>query len=484
MENNQNENPSVFKKQIKLFDAIALVSGSMIGSGVFIVSSSMARELGSTGWILAAWLLGTILTIIAALSYGELAGMMPWAGGQYVYLREAYHPIVAFLYGWTLFLVIQTGTIAAVAVGFAKFSGVIFPFINEQSLLWESYFIKFNTVKILAIAMAIFLTLLNLNGIKLGRWIQNIFTSVKAITLLIIILGGIFLSQVNYLGSPFSVEFWDASQIIDQKEQSISGIGIVIAMGIAMVGVIFSLDAWNNLTFTAGEIVNPKKNLPLGLFLGTLLAGLLYVFINVIYLKLLPLKGNPEATDVLGRGIQFALNDRLGTAAMTQLVGNSAIWVMAVFIMISTFGSNNGIILSGARAYYAMAQDGLFFKKAASLNNKGVPAFGLKAQCLWVIVLCMTGSYLDLLDYVVFSVLLFYILTIFGIFILRKKRPEIERPVKAFAYPFLQGFYIIISLIIMFILLIYKPQFTWPGLIIVVSGIPIYFVWKKKNKNI
>ncbi len=470
-----------FKKSLNLTDSTALVIGSMIGSGIFIVSADMARNLGSPGWLLVAWLLSGFMTIIAALSYGELAGMFPKAGGQYVYLCEAYNPFVGFLYGWTLFLVIQTGTIAAVAVAFAKFTGVLIPWISTTNILIDLHFIKISSAQIFAILSLILLTMINLNGIKTGKHVQNLFTFSKLLILFGLLVVGLF-----FVSNSGSIEynskiFWDAVHIENGSILPLTGFALIAALGTSMVGSLFSSDAWNNITFTAGEVVNPKRNIPLSLFFGTLIVNLIYILAVVVYIKILPLRGIAEGGTVLERGIQFATNDRVGTAALSVVLGDYAAIVMAIFIMISTFGCNNGLILSGARVYYAMAKDKLFFKSAGHLNKKQVPSGSLILQCVWACILCLTGSYGELLDYVVFAVLIFYVLTIGGIFILRKRKPAIERPYKAFGYPVIPAIYIAMASFVMYILLIYKPEFTIRGLIIVLMGIPVYFFWKYLN---
>jgi APA family basic amino acid/polyamine antiporter len=475
-----------FKKNLRLVDSTAIVIGSMIGSGIFIVSADISRQVGAPGWLLVVWVITGLLTIIAANSYGELAGMMPKAGGQYVYLREAYNPLTGFLYGWTLFTVIQTGTIAAVGMAFAKFMGVIVPWFSEKNVLFDMLGFKFNSVQLLAISSILILTWLNSRGIRSGKIVQNSFTVTKvAVMLAFLVIGLFFVSSTGVMEINSNV-FWDAVQV--NKDGSgftqLTGFAIVAALGTAMVGSLFSADAWNNITFTGSEVINPKRNIPLSLFLGTLVVTVIYILANIVYLQVLPLRGTFESATVMERGMQFATDDRLGTAVMSNIFGNSAALIMAVFIVISTFGCNNGLILSGARVYHAMSHDGLFFKKAGILNKFQVPSVGLWIQCLWASALCLTGRYGDLLDYVVFAVLLFYILTIAGIFILRKKTPDVERPVKAFGYPFLQILYILVCLIILVILLIYKPEYTWPGLIIVFIGVPVYYIWNyfgKKN---
>ncbi|HQJ74247.1 MAG TPA: amino acid permease [Bacteroidota bacterium] len=472
-----------FTKGLNLIDSTFIVIGSMIGSGIFIVSSDMSRILGSPGWLLIAWIITGILTISAALSYGELAAMMPNAGGQYIYLRESYNPLCGFLYGWTLFLVIQTGTIAAVGVAFAKFTGVIIPFFSENNIWLNLGFIKFNTVQLLAILSIIILTYINIQGLKAGKTVQNIFTSTKVLALFGLIIIGLFFAKDTFAWEINKSIFWDTDLIQNSTLSSISGFAIIIALGTAMVGSLFSSDAWNNITFTAGEVINPKRNIPLSLFIGTLVVTIIYLLANIVYIKVLPLRGTPEGTDVLQRGIQYATNDRVATAAMSVIFGEAAAIIMAIFIMISTFGCNNGLILAGARVYYAMANDKLFFKKVGQLNKKGVPSLGLIIQGIWASLLCLSGTYSNLLDYVIFSVLIFYVMTIAGIFILRKKKPDAERPYKAFGYPIIPIFYILIASLIMLILLLYKPNYTWPGLIIVLLGIPVYYIWEKMKKK-
>jgi len=469
-----------FKRSLNLFDSTAIVVGSMIGSGIFIVSADMSRTLGAPGWLLVAWAVTGVMTILAALSYGELASMMPKAGGQYVYLREAYNPLTGFLYGWTLFTVIQTGTIAAVAMAFAKFAGVLFPFFSEDNVWLDVGFVKFNTVQILAISTIIILTWLNTQGIKSGKIIQNFFTSTKAIVLVAFLIAGFFFVKSSAADTGNSLIFWDAMKIDGGKATGLAGFALIAAIGTAMVGSLFSSDAWNNITFTAGEVINPKRNIPLSLFFGTLIVTVIYILVNMVYLNTLPLRGVEDGATAFEKGIQFATNDRVATASISGLFGEYAAVIMAVFIMISTFGCNNGLILSGSRVYYAMANDGLFFKKVGQLNKKGVPSAGLFVQCIWASLLCLSGTYGNLLDYVVFAVLIFYSLTIAGVFILRVKQPNAERPYKAFGYPVLPALYILAAAFIMIILLIYKPDYTWPGLVIVLVGIPVYFIMKKK----
>ena len=473
-----------FKRRLGLLDSTMIVIGSMIGSGIFIVSADIGRTVGAPGYLLLVWLITGVMTVIAALSYGELASMMPHVGGQYAYLREAYNPFIAFLYGWTLFLVIQTGTIAAVAVAFAKFTGILIPWFGEQHILLSFGTFHITAAQILAIASVALLTYVNMRGLQEGKIVQNIFTTTKIVALLGFVLLALFVGRNSSAIAINTRGFWNASwtQVAGGKIISItpiSGLMLLSAIGVAMVGSLFSADAWNNITFTAGEVTNPKRNIPLSLALGTGTVILIYLLANIGYLLVLPLTGSPEALDATGRGIQFAASDRVGTAAASVIFGDSAAVIMAIMIMISTFGCNNGLILAGARVYYAMAKDRLFFKNAGMLNKKSVPGTALVVQCVWTCLLCLSGTYSDLLDYVVFAVLLFYILTVVGIFILRKKQPDAERPYKAFGYPVIPVLYILLATAISLDLLIFKPNYTWPGLIIVLLGIPVYFIWKK-----
>ncbi len=475
-----------FKRELKLFDAVMIVAGTMIGSGIFIVSSDIARSVGSSGYLLLIWLLTGFITIAGALSYGELAGMMPKAGGQYIYLREAWGKLIAFLYAWTLFLVIQTGTIAAVAVAFAKYTGVLIPeIISEDIILFQAGSFNVSSVQILAIASIILLTYINSRGIKNGKNIQNIFGSTKILALFGLIIFGILFGVNADVAKANFTNIWDASiRLQDASGEwamtELVGWMIVPAIGIAMVGSLFSSDAWNNITFSGDEIKNPKRNLVLSMVIGTTLVTIIYILVNIVYLLILPLQGDPNGTDVMSRGIQFATQDRVAAAVAEAMGGANATIIIAVLIMVSTFGCNNGCILSGARVYYATAKDGLFFSNMSKLNSRGVPAIALVFQCVWASILCLSGSYGNLLDYVVFAVLLFYILTIIGIFILRKKRPDAERPYKAFAYPIIPALYILLASAVCIILLIYKPEYSWPGFIIVGLGIPVYFMFKRK----
>jgi APA family basic amino acid/polyamine antiporter len=479
-----DQNQHAFRKSLNLLDSSAIVIGSMIGSGIFIVSADMSRTLGSPGWLLVAWLITGFMTVMGALSFGELACMMPKAGGTYVYLREAYSPLLGFLYGWTLFLVIQTGTIAAVAMAFGKFSGVIIPWINENNVLFRAGPVKFTSVHLVAVGSVALLTWINSRGIKTGKLVQNTFTFTKVIILLLLLLAGFFFAGSDGFKSS-SDYFWQAATL-DKATGAVipvTGMMLVVAIGMAMVGSLFTCDAWTTITFASAEVVNPKRTLPLALFWGTLIAFLLFFLSNIVYIKVMPLRGLPGGADVLERGMAFASNDRLGTAAISTIFGDYAAVIMAVLIVISTFGCNNGLILSGARVYYAMAADKLFFKGVGRLNKNDVPGNGLWVQFIWTSGLCLSGSYSQLLDYVVFAVLIFYALTILSIFVLRYRRPQAERPYKAFGYPVIPAVYILMAVSIMTILLLFKPKFTWPGLIIVIIGIPVYYIWNLINRK-
>ncbi len=462
-----------FKASLSLLDATMIVSGSMIGSGIFIVSADIARSLGSSGYLMLTWVLSAILTTLAALSYGELAGMMPRAGGQYVYLREAYNPLVGFLFGWTQFTVIQTGTIAAVAVAFAKFTAVFFPFFSPENILLDLGLVKISAAQSLAIASLILLTLWHTRGIQGGKTLQTIFTAAKLIALLGLILLGVFIGFNSEIWAQNWQNPWNAGTLAaDGQFTPLYGVAIATALGAAMVGSLFSSDAWNNVTFIAGEIKNPKQNIPLSLFFGTLVVGLLYILTNIVFLGLLPLQD-----------IAYAANDRVGTAAAGAIFGNSAVFIMAGLIMVSTFGCNNGLTLSGARLCYAMAKDKLFLAKAGTLNQNGVPAWALYVQLIWSSVLCLSGTYGALLDYTIFAALLFYVLTVAGIYRLRKSQPDAERPYKAFGYPILPAIYMICASAIALVLLIYKSENTLPGLLVVLLGIPVYYFTQKSAKK-
>lgn len=448
-------------KKLSLLDCTMLIMGSMIGSGIFIVPAAMSRDLGSPLLLLLAWMVTAILTLFAALSYGELAAMMPKAGGQYVYLREAYNPLFGFLYGWTLFTVIQTGTIAAVAVAFAKFSGVFFPVLSpENSVLTIGHF-TVSTQQLVAILVVWLLTFSNFRNVKTGAFIQNIFTFAKIGAILFMIGAGLYFAFTH----PTQVQDYS----LPNTDSSFSFWGIFC---VALVGSIFSSDAWNNVTFTGSEIDKPERNLPLSLIMGTGIVLGIYIFINWVYLQVLSFDA-----------IQHAENDRVGTVMLQTVFGDIGMYLMAALIMISTFGCINGLSLSGSRVYYAMAKDGLFFKRAATVNKNDSPQFALIIQAIWTSLLTLSGSYGDLLDYVVFAVLIFYVLTVAGIFILRKKQPNTPRPYKVFAYPYLPAIYILMASFICINLLIYKPEYTFPGLGIVLLGVPVYFVMNSMKRN-
>ncbi len=475
----QAEN-NLLKKRVNLFDGISMVAGAMIGSGIFITSADIARTVGSPGWLMVVWLITGIITVIGAISYGELASMMPDVGGQYVYLREAYHPLIGFLFGWTTFLVIQCGSIAAVAVAFAKFSGVLFPWISEKNILLEAGFLKISSTMLVAILSIAFLTWLNTRGIVTGKTVVNIFTSTKILALAGFILVVFFSMRGIESWEINKAVFWDASKIgADNQATPIAGFALVTAIATALVGSLFSSDAWYNVTYISGEVINPKRTVPLSLILGTLIVSVIYLFTNWVYIRVLPISGTPDGIDVAARGIQFATDDRVATSAMSIVFGDYAAIIMAVFVMISTFGCNHGLILAGPRVYYAMAKDGLFFERVARINKNGVPGFAIIIQGVWAILLCLSGTYSDLLDYVIFAVLLFFALTIFALFLLRIKKPDIPRPYKAWGYPLIPALYILTTTFIMVILLIYKPGYTFPGLIIVLLGIPVYYLWRR-----
>ena len=476
------EEKTDFKRSLGLLDSTLIVSGSMIGSGIFIVSADMARNLGSSGWLLLLWVLTGIITVTAALSYGELAGMMPKAGGQYVYIQRAFGSLWGFVYGWTVFMVIQTGTIAAVAVAFARYTAVFIPALNPQNVLFAMGPVKVSLGQLFAISSLVLLTWINSRGIQSGKLIQNVFTSAKLIALFGIILLGIGIGFGRETLTTNLQNAWEATTTTtDGSVIPLAGMALVLAFGTSMVGSLFSADAWNNVTFIAGEIKNPRKNIPLALFFGTLMVTVIYTLANVSYLSLLPLKGLSTATDVIGRGIQFAEFDRVATAAAETVFGTVAVGVMAALIMVSTFGCNNGLILAGARLYYAMAQDGLFLKQASHFNQNAVPGRALWLQCIWASLLCLSGTYGDLLDYCTFTSLVFYIVTIGGLFVLRRKEPNAERPYKALGYPLVPALYIVAGLTICGILLWTKTFNTGMGLLIAGLGIPIYFWTKRSN---
>lgn len=472
------------KKSLNLFDTTLLVAGSMIGSGIFIVSSDIARSVGSAGWLLIVWILSGLITLLAALSYGELAGMMPQAGGQFVYIKKAFGNLTAFVYGWTVFLVIQTGVIAAVAVAFAKFTGVFIPFFEEGNVLFQIVNFKVTSAQLLAIAIIAILTFINTRGIENGKTIQRIFTSAKLIALFALIIVGIYYGFHTDVFSTNMTHAWDAKQVVNSPTNEflpLSGMALASAIGVAMIGSLFSSDAWNNVTFIAGEVEKPQRNIPLGLFFGVSMVTIIYVLANVAYLCLLPLDGSADSDSVIGQGIMFAQKDRVGTAALFVVFGDVAKYLMAALIMVSTFGCNNGLILAGSRLFQSMAKEGLFFKNVAKLNKFNVPQNALILQGIWASALCLSGSYGDLLDYATFSSLLFYIITIVGLFVLRKKMPDAHRPYKAFGYPFVPALYIVLTSLVCLDLLVYKTFNTGMGLVIIALGVPVYFLFKQKN---
>lgn len=465
------------KHELGLLDGTMLVAGSMIGSGIFIVSADIIRNVGSAGWLIAVWLITGFMTLTAAVSYGELSAMFPKAGGQYVYLKEAYNKLIAFLYGWSFFAVIQTGTIAAVGVAFSKFAAYLIPAVSEENILLsvavtKSFTFSLSAAQLVSIAIIILLTYINTRGVKGGKLIQTTFTLTKLLSLFGLIIFGLLALKGDVWNANWT-NAWNMHSL--NKDGSVSSYTLAAALGAiaaSMVGSIFSSDAWNNVTFIAGEMKNPQRNIGLSLFLGTLIVTLIYVAANVMYTGVLPL-----------HEIANAEKDRVAVAASNVIFGNIGTLVIAVMIMISTFGCNNGLILAGARVYYTMAKDGVFFKRTGTLNENAVPEFGLWIQCLVASVLCLSGRYGDLLDMISFVVVIFYVLTIIGIYILRVKRPEAERPYKAFGYPVLPAIYVIMGLAFCTLLIIYKPQYTWPGLIIVLIGIPIYYISQRNVKS-
>ncbi len=475
-----SEHATSFKPSLRLFDATMIVAGSMIGSGIFIVSTDIVRNVGSAGWLIVVWAITGLMTVMAAVSYGEMSGMFPKAGGQYVYLREAFNPLAGFLYGWSSFTVIQTATIAAVAVAFSRFTAYLIPEVGENVLLFSLGGLHISAAQVLAIILLVFLTYTNTRGINGGKIIQTTFTTVKLLSLFGLIILGFLLVKHSFWN-----ENWQTGLQATQLEKAngnfilhgnwfpITGTVLVGAIAASMVGSLFSSDAWNNVTFIAGEIKNPKKNIGLSLFLGTFIVSVIYITTNLMYLNALPLQE-----------IAFPGGDRVAVAASNAIFGSAGAKVIAVMIMVSTFGCNNGLILAGARVYYTMARDGLFFKKAGQLNKNAVPQWALWAQAVVASLLCLSGGYNDLLDMIAFVVVIFYVLTIIGIFVMRKKRPDAERPYKAFAYPYLPALYIILGLIFCVFLIIFKPLYTLWGLGIVLIGIPVYYIVISGQKRI
>lgn len=467
-----SDQPKSFRRSFGLLDATMIVAGSMIGSGIFLVSADITRNVGSAGWLVLIWIITGILTLTAALSYGELSGMFPQAGGQYVYLREAFNRLTGFLFGWSFFTVIQAGSIAAVGVAFAKFSAYLFPALSEKHIVADLSFIKISAAQVTSILLIVMLTFINTLGVKEGKLIQTGFTLAKIAALLALILFGCFAADKAVWDANWQTGF-ALNRMTEQTDSLMPYIGLAALGAIAgsMVGSLFSSDSWNNVTFIAGEIKDPERNIGRSLFLGTLIVTVIYAATNLVYLGVLPL-----------REIAFAENERVGVAAAVKIFGARGTYIIAALLMVSTFGCNNGLILSGARVCYTMAKDGVFFKQLATLNKNAVPGKALWIQCTWASVLCLSGKYGQLLDYVIFVVLIFYILTIIGIFRLRRTRPELPRPYKAFGYPVLPLLYVICAAIICLALFVYKPMYTWPGLGIVLLGIPVYYlVWRNRS---
>jgi APA family basic amino acid/polyamine antiporter len=483
-------------KSLGLFDSTMLVAGSMIGSGIFIVSADIAHQVQSPGLLLVVWAAAGLMTVIGALSYGELAAAMPHAGGQYVYLRESLGPIWGFLYGWTMLLVIQTATIAAVAIAFAKFTAVIVPWFSASAWIWKigtfgpwqlwfgslgPYNVGLNRQNLLAILSIVFLTWVNTQGLGFGKVVQNVFTVAKALSLAALVVLGFWFSTSAARTANFT-HFWRNASLSAMHpyppDHATWMVGTLTLIGVAMVGSLFSMDAWNNITFTSGEVKNPGRDLPLSLILGTGLVIGLYLLANLAYMSVLPVSGDPDGVTPLARGIEFAADSRVATAVLAAIFGPAGAVLMAVAILVSTFGCNNGLILSGARIYYAMAKDRLFFQSAGNVNRHHAPGTALIVQCVWAAVLCLSGTYGQLLDFLIFAVLIFYILTLAGLFVLRWNRPEMHRPYRALGYPVLPALYIVLATFVEIQLLRYKPQYTWPGLIIVLLGIPVYVLWK------
>lgn len=475
-------------------DATFLVAGSMIGSGIFIVSSEMSRDLGSSGWLLFTWLLTGIITLFGALSYGELAAMFPKAGGQFVYIREAWGKLPSFLYGWTTFAVIQTGVIAAVGVAFGKFAGVFFPVLVDKTLL-EYGAVKINGANFVGVGTILILTIINVRGINYGKIIQAIFTSSKLLALAVLIVAGII---VGFYSGFFDENFQNMWEATSTKKEAggwvttdLTAVGLMIVLSTTIINSLFSSDAWNNVTFIAGDIRNPEKNLPRALFLGTFIVTILYILANVAYLGLLPLHGTPFEGDfvytkeaVESTGIQFASSDRVGTSAAFMLFGNIANILMAILIMISTFGCNNGLIMAGSRLFYAMSKDGLFFNKASKLNRFGVPAWAMWIQNLWAIALCFSGSYGILIKFATFGSMVFYIVTILGLFKLRRTMPNAERPYKAFGYPVIPFLYLVFAVVICVSLTVFTFWDTFGSIVLILTGIPVYYLaFKQKGSS-
>lgn len=468
----EENKPKELKRELGLLDGTMLVVGSMIGSGIFIVSADIARQVGSAGWLILMWLVAGLITMIAAVSYGELSAMFPNAGGQYVYLKESYNKLIAFLYGWSFFAVIQTGTIAAVGVGFSKFAAYLYPPLSDENILFDLGDFKVNAAQFVSILTIVLLTYINSRGVKNSKTLQTVLTVIKILSLFgLIVFGLVLAAKADIWNSNWENAWTSRSYNVDSSSWlPISGTALLTGISAAMVGSLFSSDAWNGVTFIAGEIKNPKRNVGLSLFLGTLIVTVIYILTNLMYLAVIPFDE-----------IATAKSDRVAVVASQYTFGDMGTIIIALMIMTSTFACNNGLIMAGSRVYYTMAKDGLFFKKAAELNDASVPAWALWAQCIWASALCLTGKYGDLLDFVIIIVLIFYILTIYGIFILRKKMPNAERPYKAFGYPFLPALYIILASAVSVGLLLTKFSTCGWGVLIMLSGIPIYYFTKPKE---
>lgn len=467
-------------KKLKLWDATMLVMGSMIGSGIFIVSADMMRNLGSGYWMIVVWIITGIMTVAAAISYGELSALFPKAGGQYTYLTEIFGKRMGFLYGWGLFTVIQTGTIAAVAMAFGKFTAYLFPALNNAAPLFQSGEFQITWIQILAIAVILLLTYINTRGVESGKLLQNVFTGSKILALLGLIAAGFILVDVSHLAENFNLNYESFNNIDKDANgnflktgwESIGGMTLMGGIAAAMVGSVFSSVAWESVTFMSGEIENPKKNVVKAMILGTSAVMILYIAVNFVYLNALDRES-----------IAFAANDRVAVAASQNIFGSAGTVIIAVLVMVSTFGCDNGLILAGARVFQTMAKDGLFFTSAVKNNKNDVPSNALWMQGIWASVLCLSGQYGNLLDMISFVIVLFYMITVFGVIYLRIKQPDLERPYKTWLYPVTPIIYLLIGTVFCVLLLIYKREYTWPGFLIVLLGLPVYYFINRKNTD-
>lgn len=468
----KEENTQEFKKSLGLLDATMLVAGSMIGSGIFIVSADIARNTGSAGWMMAVWALCGFMTLAAALSYGELSAMFPRAGGQYVYLKEAFGPVVSFTFGWTFFAVIQTATIAAVGVAFAKFTAYLFPMLDEDVYLLAMGDYRVSSAQVLAIGIILLLTFINTRGVQNGKTLQTVLTLIKILSLVLLVLFGFAAFDMDVWTQNWASDAaWDLHRLnADGTTENYALFAAFGAISAASVGALFSSDSWHSSSAVAGEIKNPQRNIGLSLALGTIMVTIIYILTNLMYTGVLTMEEMASAP-----------KDRVAMVVAQEIFGPFGITILAVMIMVSTFGCNNGLILAGARIYYSMAKDGLFFKKTGTLNKNAVPGYALWLQGLVASIWCLTGKYGDLLDMITCVVVMFYVLCVVGIFVLRKQRPDVPRPYKAFGYPLIPALYIMMGLAFIILLVIYKPQFTWPGIIITLLGIPLYYVVKKRH---